>query len=222
MTGLKSNKEAISGIKAQSLYRMPWTTTDNALTWLEPTRKCNITCDACFASNNPASDKSLEQIEHEVQTMLRLRRCDGMLIAGGEPLTHPKIVDVVKIVKNHKIKPILLTNGVGLDWDLARDLKKAGLFGFTFHVDSHQSRPGWKGKNEIELNALRQKLADMVYEMGGLSCGFNVTVFPDTLQYVPDIVEWALKNVDRVQSYSLAVLRMVEADAPFHFYIGDK
>jgi hypothetical protein len=220
MPGLK--KEAVTEISARALYRMPWTTTDNALTWLEPTRKCNITCDACFASNDPDSDKSLKQIETEVQTMLKLRRCDGMLIAGGEPLTHPEIVDVVKIVKAHKIKPILLTNGVGLDWDLTRDLKRAGLFGFTFHVDSHQSRPGWQGKNEIEINALRQQLADMVHEAGGLVCGFNMTIFPDTIQYVPGIVEWALRNIDRVQSYTLTALRMVEADTPFHYYVGDK
>lgn len=209
-------------VDRQALFRMPWTTTDNALTWLEPTRKCNITCDACFAANDPHSDKSLEQIEYEVQTMLKLRRCDGMLIAGGEPMTHPEILDIVGMVKAHKIKPILLTNGVGLDRELTAELKKAGLFGFTFHVDSHQSRPGWEGKSEIELNALRQHLADMVYEVGGLVCGFNMTIFPDTLQYVPGIVEWALGNVDRVQSYTLTALRLVEADAPFHYYVGDK
>lgn len=222
MPGWEKEANMKTEVDRQALFRMPWTTTDNALTWLEPTRKCNITCDACFAANDPHSDKSLEQIEYEVQTMLKLRRCDGMLIAGGEPMTHPEILDIVRMVKAHKIKPILLTNGVGLDRELTAELKKAGLFGFTFHVDSHQSRPGWEGKSEIELNALRQHLADMVYEVGGLVCGFNMTIFPDTLQYVPGIVEWALGNVDRVQSYTLTALRLVEADAPFHYYVGDK
>jgi len=36
---------------------------------------------------------------------------------------------------------------------LLRDLKNAGVVGFTFHVDSRQNRPGWKGKNETELNS---------------------------------------------------------------------
>jgi hypothetical protein len=209
-------------INPRSLFRMPWTTSDNSLTWLEPTRKCNITCDACFASNDPHSEKSLSQIEHEIKTMLTLRRCDGMLIAGGEPLTHPQIEEVVKIVKSYKIKPILLTNGVGLNPALVSNLKKAGLFGFTFHIDSHQTRPNWTGKTEKDLNSLRQELGDMVYEEGSMVCGFNMTVFPDTIHEVPDVVEWALRNVDRVQSYTLTVLRLVEADSPFDFFIGDK
>jgi hypothetical protein len=203
-----------------SLYRMPWTAADNALTWLEPTRKCNITCDACFAANDPRSQKPLAQIEDEVKAMLTLRRCDGMLIAGGEPLTHPHIVDVVRIVKAHSVKPVLLTNGVALTKALLSDLKRAGLFGFTFHVDKHQTRPGWVGKGEVELNALRQELADMVHEEGGLVCGFNMTVFPDTLPDVPAVVAWALRNVDRVQSYTLTALRLVEVDSPFDFYAG--
>lgn len=211
-----------SEINALELFRMPWTMADNSLTWLEPTRKCNITCDACFCTNDPHSEKSLQQIENEVKAMLKMRRCDGMLIAGGEPLTHPQIVEVVKIVKAHNVKPMLLTNGVGLESDLVRDLKKAGLFGFTFHVDSHQSRPGWIDKNEEELNTLRQNLADMVHKIGGLTCGFNITVFPDTIQCVPEIVEWAIRNIDRVQSYTLTVLRLVEVDGPFDYYVGDK
>jgi len=201
---------------------MPWTMTDNSLTWLEPTRKCNISCDACFSANDPQSEKPLRQIEAEIEAMSRLRRSDGMLIAGGEPLTHPRLIDIVKIVRNRGLKPVLLTNGHGLEPTLIRDLKKEGLFGFTFHVDSHQSRPGWTGKDERELNELRQHLADMVHEAGGLVCGFNMTVFPDTLHAVPDLVLWALRNVDRVQSYTVTALRMAEKDAPFDYYVGSR
>ena len=203
-----------------TLFRMPWSASDNAMTWLEPTRKCNITCDACFTTNDPHSDKPLSQIENEVKAMRKLRRSDGMFIAGGEPLTHPKIIEIVQIVKRNGYKPVLVTNGVGLNPEWLYELKKAGLHGFTFHVDSHQSRPGWIGKSEKELNALRQELADMVYEAGGMICGFNLTVFPDTLRDMPDVVSWALRNIDRVQSYTLTALRLVEDDLPFDFYTG--
>jgi hypothetical protein len=203
-----------------TLFRMPWSASDNAMTWLEPTRKCNITCDACFTTNDPHSDKPLSQIEDEVIAMRKLRRSDGMFIAGGEPLTHPKIIEIVRIVKRHGYKPVLVTNGVGLTPDWLSEFKKAGLHGFTFHVDSHQARPGWIGKSEKELNALRQELADMVKEAGRMICGFNLTVFPNTLKDMPDFVSWALRNIDRVQSYTLTALRLVEDDLPFDFYAG--
>lgn len=211
-----------SEIDPWTLFRMPWSASDNAMTWLEPTRKCNITCDACFATNDPFSEKSLERIEEEVKAMRKLRRSDGMFIAGGEPLTHPRIVDIVRIVGRQGYKPVLVTNGVGMNPERLTELKKAGLFGFTFHVDSHQSRPGWKGKSEAELNALRQELADMVHEAGGMVCGFNVTVFPDTLKDMPEVVSWALRNIDRVQSYTLTALRLVEEELPFDFYAGGR
>ena len=203
------------------LCRLPWTMADNAMTWLEPTRQCNITCDACFAINDPKSQKSLSQIEAELQTMLRLRRCDAMLIAGGEPLVHPDIVEITRIVKKYNVKPVLITNGVKLDSHLVHKLKKAGAHGFTLHVDSHQSRPGWEGKNEKELNELRQNFADMLNEEGNLTCAFNTTIFPDALEYVPDIVEWAIRNSDRVHILTLIAVRMINPNWPFDFYVGN-
>jgi hypothetical protein len=143
-----------------------------------------------------------------------------MLIAGGEPLVHPQIAGVVKLVSEFGVKPVLVTNGVGLDRERVREMKKAGAHGFTLHVDSHQYRPGWTGKSEQELNALRRTFADMIYDEGGLTCGFNTTIFPDTLDAVPDIVEWAVGAPERVQVLTLICVRMVSPDAPYDFYVG--
>ena len=49
-----------------ALFRMPWSSSDNAMSWLEPTRRCNIVCDACFATNDPKSEKPLEVVEAEL------------------------------------------------------------------------------------------------------------------------------------------------------------
>jgi hypothetical protein len=190
------------------------------MTWLEPTRKCNIVCDACFAENDPRSHKPLPQIRHEMETMLALRRCDAMLIAGGEPLTYPGIVDVVAMVKAAVIKPVVVTNGVSLDQRLVHELKRAGAYGLTLHVDAHQSRPGWEGKSEKELNALRTAFAEMLHEAGGLTCAFNTTIFPDTLASVPDIVAWAVERPDKVHILTLICVRMAESEGPFRYYVG--
>lgn len=207
-------------VNPQTLFRLPWTMSDNAMTWLEPTRQCDITCDACFHENDPESQKSLEQIERELKTMLRLRRCDAMLIAGGEPLTHPRIIEITKMVKSYHVKPVLITNGVGLNQDLVFDLKKAGMHGFTFHIDAHQHRPGWEGKTENELNGLRLQFAEMLKKAGGLSCAFNITVFPDTLKDVADIVRWAVQNIDKVHIVTLIPVRMISPENSHDFFIG--
>lgn len=206
----------------RSLFRLPWSASDNAMTWLEPTRRCNITCDACFVENDRHSDKSLEQIRHEMEVMLRLRRCDAMLVAGGEPLTHPAITDIVAMVKSMGVKPVVVTNGVRLDPALIHELKRAGARGFTIHVDSHQHRPGWRGRSEGELNDLRQHFADMLFREGGLTCAFNTTIFPDTLASVPAVVSWAIRWPDRVHVLTLICVRMAHRDDPYDYYAGDR
>lgn len=59
----------------------------------------------------------------------------------GEPLAHPEIPEIVRMVKRKGWKAIINSNGELLTPELLRELKKAGVDGFTFHVDSGQNRP---------------------------------------------------------------------------------
>jgi len=201
-------------------YRLPWNLTDNSISWLEPTSKCNLYCDGCYRRNENAH-KSLQIIEEELNVFTRLRKCDGVSIAGGDPLTHPEIVEIVRMVKAKGLKPILNTNGLALTKELLLELKKAGVYGFTFHVDSKQSRPGWKNKTEIELNELRYQYASMLAEAGNISCAFNSTVYEDTMQFVPELVKWGQKHIDIVQVMVFILYRAVN-NAKVDFYLGPK
>ena len=55
----------------------------------------------------------------------------------------------------------------------------------SFHVDSGQERPGWTGRDELELNALRQQFADLLADVRGVNCNFNMTVNPRSIHRVP-------------------------------------
>src|SRR5512137_1028441 len=144
----------------QSLYRLPWNMADNAFSWLEPTYMCNLACTGCYRKNEPDSHKSMRDISHELDVLQGKRKADSVIIAGGEPLLHPQIVDVVREIASRGFKPYIGTNGVLLTRDLLQDLKRAGLCSIGFHVDSRQGRAGrWKGKGEIELNELRLEYA---------------------------------------------------------------
>lgn len=182
----------------RALYRLPWNLADNAISWLEPTAACNLYCEGCYRTNDPKGHKSLAQISTDLDVFTRLRACDGISVAGGDPLTHPEIVGIVAMIAERGLKPILNTNGLALSKDLLLELKQAGLMGLTLHVDSKQVRPHWRGKGEIELNELRMQYAEMIAEVGGLSCAFNSTVYEDTLEAVPEVVAWGERNIDIV------------------------
>lgn len=195
---------------AHSLYRLPWNKADNSIAWLEATSSCNLYCEGCYRANIKDSHKSLEEISHELDVFAKYRKFDGVSIAGGDPLVHPQVVDIVAMIARRGWKPILNTNGLALSDELTRELYKAGVKGFTFHVDSGQRRPGWTGKSEIELNELREELADRVARVGDISVAFNSTVYENTLPSIPDLVEWAHRHADKVQVMVFILFRQAE------------
>lgn len=210
-----------STLDHRELYRLPWSVTDNVVSWLEPTKECNITCDGCYSANAKSSHKTLAQIRSDLDVFDRYRRTDAVSIAGGDPLTHPEIVEVVRLVSERGLKPVLNTNGHALTPELVRELKRAGAWGFTFHIDSLQTRPGWTGKDEIELNELRLELAERVAEVGGLSCAFNATVYERTLPQIPKLLEWGTRHADKVHLLVFIAFRQAMR-REFDYFAGDR
>jgi organic radical activating enzyme len=98
-----------SRLDHRGLYRLPWSLPDNSISWLEPTAACNLACHGCYRANEPKSHKSLEQIDADLEVFTRLRTADGISVAGGDPLCHPEIVDIVGMIHERGIKPILNT-----------------------------------------------------------------------------------------------------------------
>jgi organic radical activating enzyme len=182
---------------------------DNPIAWLEVTDSCNLRCEGCYRQIL-TGHKSLEKIKEEILFLKRWRNPDNMSIAGGEPLLHPQILDIVAFITEIGIKPILLTNAMHLTPDFLQELKEAGLVGFTIHIDSHQGRPGWKDKNEAENNELRQYYADMVAAEGGLIAVFNSTVYPASYHEIPDVVRWGRANIDRVHGLVFITYRALD------------
>ncbi len=202
-------------------YRLPWNLADNSIAWLEPTAKCNLACHGCYRQNQSDGHKSLEEVASDLDVFQRLRKFDAVSIAGGDPLVHPEVVEIVRMVKERDLKPIINTNGLALDEAMLRELKRAGVFGFTFHIDSKQNRPGWKDSSEVELNELRYRYARMVAEAGGVACAFNSTVYDDTKKFVPALANWARSHIDIVQLMVFILYRAIDT-SKFDFYVGSE
>ncbi len=205
----------------RALYRLPWNLADNPIAWLEPTQACNLACDGCYRKN-VKEHKSLEEVDADLDVFDRLRTFDGVSIAGGDPLVHPDLAAIVRRVKARGHKAIVNTNGLAMTRELLVDLKRAGLVGITFHVDSKQGRPGWRGKDEIGMNDLRAEYAELVSSVGGIAVAFNSTVYEDTLEQVPDLVAWAGRNIERVQTMVFITLRAAALDSFEYFRGGEE
>ena len=156
LTGLPYSRQRL--LNPLECYRLPWSLNDNGLSWLEVTTKCNLACKGCYRDPKKDGHKSLDEIKRDLLTFQKLRKSDCMSIAGGDPLVHPQIVAIVKMIKEMGWKPILNTNGLALTMDLLKELKGAGVFGFTFHIDTTQTRHKAVGiKRILPQNSLQNK-----------------------------------------------------------------
>ena len=209
---------AFASIDRRRLYRFPWSKTDNCGGWVEVTDRCDLSCPGCYR-HRLEGHRALGLVERDIVRCHELTRCDSLAIAGGEPLIYPDITAVVRFTARLGIKPVILTSGEGLTPELGRELKRAGLAKFHFHVDANQRRPGWWDHSETELNDLRQRYADLVHELGGVRCGYNVTVTRRTLGEIPAVVAWCRRNHDRVQHVSLIAFRSIPIGTGVEYHV---
>ncbi|MGA1977899.1 MAG: radical SAM protein [Bacteroidales bacterium] len=208
-------------INRKNMYRFPWSKTDNPGGWIEVTDICDMHCPGCYRSQLEGH-RPLDAIYKDISDTIALTNCDYITIAGGEPLGYPHLVEVVRFISRLKIKPIIISNGLLLTPELAEELKKAGLAKIHFHIDSAQDREGWAGKNETELNALRQYYADMLWETKNIQCGFHVTVFRSNLDFIIPVISWCLQNLHKVQHISFIAFRAIVNDNRYKFVAEGK
>ncbi|MBN2143150.1 MAG: radical SAM protein [Candidatus Aureabacteria bacterium] len=187
------------------LYRLPWSAVDNVNGWIEITDSCNLNCSVCYRKIR-SNTYSLSELKEMVDTTIRMRNCDHIAIAGGEPLLVDFLEDLVEYIKERNVKVTVITNAVLLNEDKLNSLQKAGLDRLTLHIDSRQPRPGWENKTELELLLLKQTYLDMISRYS-IQCSLISVVYPETMQYVPDIIRWALENADKISNLTFDLFR---------------
>jgi MoaA/NifB/PqqE/SkfB family radical SAM enzyme len=205
----------------REMFRMPWSLTDNPIGWLEVTDVCNINCKGCYRSQL-AGHRELAELKAEIRMFRELRNCDGISIAGGEPLLHPQLPEVVAHIRKCGMKAVLLSNTLALDHAALVELKQAGLEYLTLHVDQWQTRKGWTGKNELQLLDLRQEITDRVAEVGGYHLTFGCTVYNENLPYVTAIADWARRNAGQVDGLVFITFRGVPTLKDINYVAPDK
>jgi MoaA/NifB/PqqE/SkfB family radical SAM enzyme len=101
-----------------------------AKVYIEPTSRCNLACRTCMrnAWGEPLGDMSEATFAQIIASLRALDPRPTVFLGGiGEPLFHPRIVEMVAQAKAVSAAVELITNGTLLDEDRARALIAAGL-----------------------------------------------------------------------------------------------
>src|SRR5262245_64502991 len=90
------------------------------------TDRCNLDCAYCTEYDNSRAHPSISDLKKWVR---KIRELGTMRIAlvGGEPLTHPNIVELVRYCSELGFATSLTTNGFLLTRKLVAQLENAGL-----------------------------------------------------------------------------------------------
>jgi len=95
------------------------------------TGRCDQACTGCFYSARPGSAVAAQDAPWPLfeRVVLEAGQAQVFQIAlgGGEPLLYPRLVDMVRLAREHSVVPNLTTNGNLLTREMAYELKEAGL-----------------------------------------------------------------------------------------------
>lgn len=120
--------------------KLPWQGRKVPCSMLDIIRGCNCVCKACY-NLRPPQIKPLEEIAKELEGIRKLRDAEIISISGGEPLMHPQIAEVIRLIHDVGVVPTLLTNGILWTDEVAEKTAKAGLGIVFFHIQAGQKRP---------------------------------------------------------------------------------
>ncbi len=110
------------------------------------TDECNMKCNICYYAAEPGlgNHRSMAQIEKMMQTLLSTEsEPDLIQVTGGEPTTHPKIVEILQYLKASPVRHLMLnTNGIKIaeDESFVKALKALGG-GFEVYLQFDSMTP---------------------------------------------------------------------------------
>ncbi len=93
----------------------------SCLSLFEIIEECNMHCPVCFADSAPGKGnaRSMPEIERMLETILNSESVPDLVqVSGGEPTLHPRLLEILKLLKASPIRHLMLnTNGIRIARD---------------------------------------------------------------------------------------------------------
>ena len=106
--------------------------------YIEATTDCNLQCRTCIRNvwSDPEEAMKMDTFDRIVESLPGLPELKRVVFTSfGEPLSHPKILDMVERVRQHNLAVTIGSNGLLLKPALAEELVRLGVDRFVVSVD---------------------------------------------------------------------------------------
>lgn len=153
------------------------------------TRRCNLRCVHCYAQSEDLSyeneldrDESLAMIDDLAEFGVPV-----ILLSGGEPLVHPRLVEYAEYAVKKGMRAVISTNGTLITREKARELKEIGLSYVGISLDgleeTHDNFRGMKGAFKKAMNGIRN------CQEAGIKVGLRFTINKRNVSEIPGIFD---------------------------------
>ncbi len=186
--------------------------------YVEPTTVCNLNCRTCIRNvwEDPQAHMEMEVFVQLLEQTNAFPNLQRVVFSGlGEPLTHPHILDMVRLVRERGLAVTIGANGLLLDRAVSWELVELGVDRLVISLDGvtpetyagvrgammSQVLDNIRGLNEakrelgsllpalgIEFVALRSNIAELP-DLSGLASRLNATrvLVSNVLAYTDDM-----------------------------------
>ena len=133
---------------------------------IEVTDHCNLECPICIVDNQYSNHMAPATFAKIIDGLVEAEgSCESVALSGGEPTSHPQILDLIAIANRPEIgRVVLITNGIrlGKDREFAKQLKELGVYiglqldGFTPEVHTAIRGRDLVAEKNAALAAIRE------------------------------------------------------------------
>ncbi len=169
------------------------------------TRQCNLKCIHCYSHSNSnlKLTEMTEQQEINIIDDLAEFGVPVLLFSGGEPLLHPRIMDLIAYARGKGIRAVLSTNGTLITKDIAKKLKTMGLSYVGISIDGLEETHNKFRGSENSFKLAMQGIDNCREE--GLKVGLRFTINKNNLHDVSGVFDLLEeRNIPRICYYHLA------------------
>ena len=166
---------------------------------IESTNRCNLDCTVCLRQswNEDLGSMSKQVFSKLVADLRELPSPPDVIFGGyGEPLSHTKILDMIRRLTDIGCRTALITNGTLLTTDKARSLREAGLGKLWISADSiHQQAlvSAFEGLHSSTLTHLKDILRSRNGKLEEMNPGLVMVLTAENQTEILDDVDQARK-----------------------------
>ncbi len=147
--------------------------------YIEPTTVCNLTCRTCIRNvwDDPQAHMQMDFFRQLLEQTKEFPELQRVVFSGlGEPLTHPHVVEMVRLARDRGLAVTIGSNGLLLDKAMSRELVELGVDRLVLSLDgvTAETYAGVRGATISRVMDNIRGLNEVKKELGSLTPALGI------------------------------------------------